>query len=98
MGASALPPLLVAAVLLLMVAAATAITVEDSAPDNIQPLSTLNLAAAQVAMDSGSAIHASPDVLGKDVSTRFTHVCALRYSCLIRPLDARRCRGRILRG
>ncbi|XBI82468.1 hypothetical protein VPH35_091150 [Triticum aestivum] len=65
MGASALPALLVAA-LLLMAAAATAMTVEDSAPDNIQPLSTLNLAAAQVAMDSASAIHASPDVLGKD--------------------------------
>ncbi|CAM0952208.1 unnamed protein product [Alopecurus aequalis] len=60
MGASGM-----AAVLLLMASAAAAITVEDSAPDNIQPLSTLNLAAAQVAMDSASAIHASPDVLGK---------------------------------
>jgi hypothetical protein len=69
MGAKGdLPPLLMAAVLLLA-AAAAAITVEDSAPDNIQPLSTLNLAAAQLAMDSASAIHASPDVLGKDVST-----------------------------
>ena len=65
-----LPALLMAAVLLLlMAAAASAITVEDAAPDNIQPLSTLNLAAAQVAMDSASAIHAFPDVLGKDVST-----------------------------
>ena len=79
MGASALPALLVAA-LLLMAAAATAMTVEDSAPDNIQPLSTLNLAAAQVAMDSASAIHASPDVLGKDVSTRFAHACPMKYS------------------
>ena len=69
MGASVVLPaaLLMAAVLLLMAAGAAAITVEDSAPHNIQPLSTLNLAAAQVALDSASAIHASPDVLGKDV-------------------------------
>lgn len=65
-----LPSLLVASVLLLLGAAATAMTVEDSELDNIQPLSTLKLDAAQVAMDSASAIHASPDVLGKDVSTR----------------------------
>ncbi|KAM0866648.1 hypothetical protein ACQ4PT_042481 [Festuca glaucescens] len=56
--------LLMAAVLL--VAAAAAISVEDAAPENIQPLSTLNLAAAKVGMDSASAIYVSPDVLGKD--------------------------------
>jgi hypothetical protein len=80
-------PLLTAAVLLL-VAAAAAISVEDAAPDNIQPLSTLNLAAAKVAMDSASAIHASPDVLGKDVSTHNLHVRTLMHQlcCLIQSL------------
>nr|TKW34004.1 hypothetical protein SEVIR_2G276600v2 [Setaria viridis] len=48
------------------VAAAAAVAVEDSATDNIQPLSTLKMQAARVAMDSGAAIHASPDVLGQN--------------------------------
>lgn len=63
-----LPSLLVAAAMLMTTAAA--ITVEDSTLDNIQPLSTLNMDAARVAMDSASAIHASPEVLGKNVSLR----------------------------
>jgi hypothetical protein len=81
-------PLLTAAVLLMMVAAAAAISVEDAAPDNIQPLSTLNLAAAKVTMDSASAIHASPDVLGKDVSTHNLRVRTLVHQlcCLIQSL------------
>jgi acid phosphatase type 7 len=49
---------------------AMAVAAADSTTDNIQPLSTLRMQAAQVAMDSGAVIHASPDVLGKNVSKR----------------------------
>ncbi|RCV12393.1 hypothetical protein SETIT_2G266200v2 [Setaria italica] len=72
MGARELPSsLLVAAAfavatLMMTVAAAAAVAVEDAATDNIQPLSTLKMQAARVAMDSGAAIHASPDVLGQN--------------------------------
>ncbi|KAL6601233.1 hypothetical protein ACP70R_044453 [Stipagrostis hirtigluma subsp. patula] len=64
MGARALPPLLAAAVAALVMMAAAA--VEDATPDNVQPLSTLKMQAARVAMDAAVVIHASPDVLGKN--------------------------------
>jgi len=62
LGAHVLPSLFMAA---------AAVTVEGSTTDNIQPLSTLKMQAAQVAMDSAAVIHASPDVLGKNVSTQY---------------------------
>ncbi|WVZ65481.1 hypothetical protein U9M48_014836 [Paspalum notatum var. saurae] len=66
MGAHARPPLLMAAAIA-VAALMTAVTVADqSTADNIQPLSTLKLQAAQVAMESAAVIHASPDVLGKN--------------------------------
>jgi len=55
----------------MMATAAAAVTVEGSTTDNIQPLSTLKMQAAQVAMDSAAVIHGSPDVLGKNVSTLY---------------------------
>ncbi|CAN6167566.1 unnamed protein product [Urochloa humidicola] len=69
MGARVLPSSLLVAAAVAVAALMTttmAVAVEDSAADNIQPLSTLKMQAAQVAMDSGAAIHASPDVLGKN--------------------------------
>ncbi|OEL12549.1 putative inactive purple acid phosphatase 27 [Dichanthelium oligosanthes] len=72
MGARVLPSSLhmaavvVVAALTMVATAAAAVAVEDSTTDNIQPLSTLKMQAAQVAMDSGAVIHASPDVLGKN--------------------------------
>uniref|UniRef100_A0A0D9XFE3 Purple acid phosphatase n=1 Tax=Leersia perrieri TaxID=77586 RepID=A0A0D9XFE3_9ORYZ len=48
-------------------AAAAAVAGDHSTLDkdeNIQPLSTLNMAAARVMMDAGSVIHASPELLG----------------------------------
>ncbi|CAN6211202.1 unnamed protein product [Urochloa humidicola] len=66
MSVRVLPPssLLVAAAVAVAVAAMTTTTMATA--DNIQPLSTLKMQAAQVAMDSGAAIHASPDVLCKN--------------------------------
>ncbi|KAK3130495.1 hypothetical protein QOZ80_6BG0494180 [Eleusine coracana subsp. coracana] len=61
MGARAL--VAAAAALLMMVAA---VAMEDATPDNIQPLSTLKMQAARVAMDSAAVIHASPAVLGEN--------------------------------
>jgi acid phosphatase type 7 len=54
-----------AVVALLLLASASA-----AAADKIQPLSTLKMQAARVAMDSAAVIHASPAVLGKSVSSR----------------------------
>uniref|UniRef100_A0A0E0M336 Purple acid phosphatase n=1 Tax=Oryza punctata TaxID=4537 RepID=A0A0E0M336_ORYPU len=54
-----------ALLVVVVVAAAVTVTAEDSTTlDNIQPLSTLNMAAARVTMDAGSVIHASPELLG----------------------------------
>ncbi|KAF2916945.1 hypothetical protein DAI22_09g156900 [Oryza sativa Japonica Group] len=53
-----------AAFLLVSPAAAAAVNSTSATLDNIQPLSTLNMAAARVAMDAGSAIRASPELLG----------------------------------
>ncbi|KAF8694942.1 hypothetical protein HU200_038049 [Digitaria exilis] len=52
--------------MMMTMATAAAVAVEDSTTDDVQPLSTLKMQAAQVAMDSGAVIHASPDVLGKN--------------------------------
>uniref|UniRef100_A0A0D3H8N5 Purple acid phosphatase n=1 Tax=Oryza barthii TaxID=65489 RepID=A0A0D3H8N5_9ORYZ len=60
--------LLAAAFLLVSPAAAAAVNSTSATLDNIQPLSTLNMAAARVAMDAGSAIRASPELLGTNVS------------------------------
>uniref|UniRef100_A0A0E0B508 Purple acid phosphatase n=1 Tax=Oryza glumipatula TaxID=40148 RepID=A0A0E0B508_9ORYZ len=57
-----------AAFLLVSPAAAAAVNSTSATLDNIQPLSTLNMAAARVAMDAGSAIRASPELLGTNVS------------------------------
>nr|CAB3457518.1 unnamed protein product [Digitaria exilis] len=74
------------AALMMTMATAAAVAVKDSTMDNIQPLSTLKMQAAQVAMDSGAIIHASPDVLGKNFERRRRrkHRCSsgrARWAC-----------------
>jgi acid phosphatase type 7 len=68
MGARGPPPspFMAVVVALLLLASASA--------DNIQPLSTLKMQAARVAMDSAAVIHVSPAVLGKNVSNKKTVV------------------------
>jgi acid phosphatase type 7 len=71
MGARGPPPspFMAVVVALLLLASASA-----AAADNIQPLSTLKMQAALVAMDSAAVIHVSPAVLGKNVSNKKTVV------------------------